>query len=30
LIPSNEAQAAGARINDIAACIAAQVDLDGC
>jgi len=28
LIPSNEAQAAGARINDIAACIAAQVDLD--
>ena len=28
LIPSNEAQAAGARIGAIAACVAAQVDLD--
>jgi cobyrinic acid a,c-diamide synthase len=28
LVPSNEAQAASARIGDIAACVAAQVDLD--
>jgi len=28
LIPSNEAQAASARIGDIVACVAAQVDLD--